>query len=186
MEVLEQVGVSRVQSLPGLELYGEGVLIGFIDTGIRYEDMVFRNLDGSTRIIAIWDQTIQSGKLPEYLPYGSEYTRDMIDEALRSEHPLEIVPTMDTNGHGTFVASVACGSADAENVFMGMAPEADIAVVKLKEAKQYLRDFYFIHSDAPCYQENDIMAAVYYLRMLAAGRRQPVRNAAPPCFPGNP
>ena len=80
----------------------------------------------------------------------------MIDEALRSEHPLEIVPTMDTNGHGTFVASVACGSADAENVFMGMAPEADIAVVKLKEAKQYLRDFYFIHSDAPCYQENDM------------------------------
>lgn len=174
MEVLEQVGVSRVQSLPGLELYGEGVLIGFIDTGIRYEDMVFRNLDGSTRILAIWDQTIQSGRMPEYLPYGSEYTRDMIDQALRSEHPQEIVPTQDTNGHGSFVASVACGGANAEHSFMGMAPEADIAVVKLKEAKQYLRDFYFINSDAPCYQETDIMAGIYYLRMLAASRQRPL------------
>lgn len=167
MEVLEQTGISRVRALPGLELSGENVIIGFVDTGINYEDAVFRNLDGSTRIIGIWDQTIQSGTPPEGLPYGSEYGRERIDEALRAENPEEIVPSKDQNGHGTFVASVACGGANVENRFLGAAPDAEIAVVKLKEAKQYLRDFYFINPDAVCYQENDIMTALLYLRKLA-------------------
>lgn len=172
MEVLEQTGISRVRTLPGLELSGEGVLIGFVDTGIRYQDPLFRNLDGSTRIEAIWDQTIQSGTPPEGLFYGSEYTREQIDEALRAEHPEMVVPSADTNGHGTFVASVACGGADVENRFLGAAPDADIAVVKLKEAKQYLRDFYYINPDAACYQENDLMAALFYLRKLAARKKK--------------
>ncbi|MDY5845817.1 MAG: S8 family peptidase [Bariatricus sp.] len=174
MEALEQAGVTQVQGLPGLELDGKGVLIGFIDTGIRYEDMVFRNLDGSTRILAIWDQTIQNGNSPENFPYGSEYTREQIDEAIKSGFPQKIVPSQDTNGHGTFIASVACGSGNAENQFLGAAPEAEIAVVKLKEAKQYLRNFYFIAPDAPCYQETDIMAGIYYLRMLALRENKPL------------
>ena len=41
--------------------------------------------------------------------------------------------------------------------FLGAAPEASIAVVKLKEAKQYLKEFYAIQEEAVCYQENDIM-----------------------------
>ena len=174
MEALEQAGVTQVQGLPGLELDGKGVLIGFIDTGIRYEDMVFRNLDGSTRILAIWDQTIQNGNSPENFPYGSEYTREQIDEAIKSGFPQKIVPSQDTNGHGTFIASVACGSGNAENQFLGAAPEAEIAVVKLKEAKQYLRNFYFIAPDAPCYQETDIMAGIYYLRMLSLRENKPL------------
>ena len=174
LEALQQTGISQMQNLPGLELSGEGVMIGFLDTGINYIDPVFRNLDGSTRILSIWDQTIQSGTPPEGLLYGSEYTREQIDAALASENPEEIVPSRDENGHGTFVASVACGSGNVENRFLGAAPEATIAVVKLKEAKQYLRDFYFIDSDAVCYQENDIMAALFYLHQLATSRNLPL------------
>ena len=166
-ETMEQAGISRARALPGLNLSGEGVIIGFLDTGINYRDAVFRNLDGSTRILGIWDQTIQGGAPPEGFYYGTEYTRTQIDAALREEEPERIVPSMDRNGHGTFVASVACGGADVENRFIGAAPEADIVVVKLKEAKQYLRDFYYISPDAACYQENDIMAALCYLHRLA-------------------
>lgn len=167
MAAMNQAGISQVQNYPTLELMGTNVLIGFVDTGIDYQNKVFRNLDGSTRIVSIWDQTIQTGQMPEEFSYGSVYTQEMIDEALRSEHPLEIVPSEDTNSHGTFMASLAAGSADIENQFLGAAPEASIAVVKLKPAKQYLKEYYVIPETAVCYQENDIMLGIQYLMNLA-------------------
>lgn len=174
MQALEQTGIARVQNFPTLELNGEGVMIGFVDTGINYRDPVFRNLDGTTRIISIWDQSIQTGTAPERLIYGSEYSREQINEALQADNPESVVPSMDVNGHGTFVASIACGSGNAENLFLGAAPEADIVVVKLKEAKQYLRDFYYIDSDAVCYQENDIMSALFYLHQVMLREKKPM------------
>ena len=98
------------------------MLIGFLDSGIDYQSALFRRLDGSTRIEAIWDQTIQSGTPPESFAYGSEYTRDMIDEALRSDDPPSLVPSVDETGHGTYAASLAAGSADAGQQFLGAAP----------------------------------------------------------------
>ena len=139
-QALEQSGIIQVQNYPTLNLQGSGVLIGFIDTGIDYQNPIFRNLDGSSRIVGIWDQTIQEGQPPEGLLYGREYTQEQIDVALQSDNPLEFVPSRDENGHGTFVASVAAGSASEENQFLGAAPESKIAVVKLKPAKQYLKD----------------------------------------------
>lgn len=167
MDALEQSGIIQIQNYPTLELQGSGVLIGFVDTGIDYQNPIFRNLDGSTRIAGIWDQTVQEGQPPEGLLYGTEYSREQIDEALRSETPLEVVSSRDENGHGTFLASVAAGGVNEENQFIGAAPDSQIAVVKLKPAKQYLRDFYLIRTDAPCYQENDIMLGVTYLNQLA-------------------
>jgi len=174
MEMLNQAGISQIQNYPTLQLKGEGIMIGFVDTGIDYENPVFRNLDGSTRIEEIWDQSIQTGETPEDFLYGSVYGRERIDEALRSENPLEIVPSQDTSGHGTFLASIAAGGANVENQFLGAAPESTIAVVKLKEAKQYLKDYYFIARDAQCYQETDIMLAVRYLDRLAKSRNMPL------------
>ncbi len=174
MEALRQAGISQVQSIPGLDVTGEGVILGFVDSGINYKDPVFRNLDGTTRILSIWDQTIQTGTPPEGILYGSEYAKEQIDEALISENPEEVVPSVDTNGHGTFTASIACGSGNPENQFLGVAPEADIMVVKLKEAKKYLRNYYFINPDAVCYQENDIMAALFYLYNAARKAKKPL------------
>lgn len=171
IEALNQAGILQIQNYPTLELHGNGVMIGFIDTGIDYKNPVFQNLDGSTRIAGIWDQTIQEGEPPEDFLYGTEYTREMIDEALRSERPEDIVPSTDTNSHGTFVASVAAGSANVENHFLGAAPEAQIAMVKLKQAKQYLKEFYLLNPEAECYQENDIMLGMKYLSRLAKKTR---------------
>lgn len=167
MQAMEQAGILQVQNYPTLDLQGSGVLIGFVDTGIDYQNFVFRNLDGNSRIVGIWDQTIQDGEPPEGMQYGTEYTQEMINEALRSANPLEIVPSRDESGHGTFVTSLAAGSASEENQFIGAAPDCRIAMVKLKPAKQYLKDFYLIQTDAPCYQENDIMLGVVYLSQVA-------------------
>lgn len=166
-DAMMQAGILQVQNYPTLDLQGSGVMIGFIDTGIDYQNPVFRNLDGSTRIAGIWDQTIQEGAPPRGFLYGTVYRSSQIDEALRSENPLQIVPSRDERGHGTFLASIAAGSASQENQFIGAAPDAVIAMVKLKPAKQYLKDFYEIHTDAACYQETDIMLGLKYLNQLA-------------------
>ncbi len=137
---LNEAGISTVQNFPALRLRGKGIMIGFIDTGIDYENMIFRNPAGGTRIAGIWDQTIQTGSPPEGFAYGSEYTREMINEALQSGNPLGIVPSQDENGHGTFLASVAAGGISTENQFSGAAPEAVIGMVKLKPAKKYLKE----------------------------------------------
>ena len=118
LEAMDDAGIRVIQTYPTLNLMGSGIMIGILDTGIDYRNPIFQNIDGSTRIAGIWDQTIQDGTMPEDLDYGSEYTEEMINEALRSENPLEIVPSMDTEGHGTFIASVAAGNADLDNRFI--------------------------------------------------------------------
>lgn len=85
METLNQTGILPVQNYPALQLKGKGVLIGFLDSGIDYQNKVFRNLDGTTRIAALWDQTIQSGTPPRDFFYGSEYRKEQIDLALSSD-----------------------------------------------------------------------------------------------------
>lgn len=158
-------GITQVRQ-SALGLTGEGVIVGIIDTGIDYRNPVFRNPDGSTRILAIWDQTINDGPLPGVFSYGSEYRREQINEALQSPDPYAVVPSRDTEGHGTFLSGVAAGSDMPENQFIGAASKASIVMVKLKPAKQYLRDFFAIQPNVPAYQENDIMLAVAYLQQL--------------------
>lgn len=173
-ENLAETGNIRVQN-PPLSLQGAGVILGFIDTGIRYELDVFRREDGSSRIMAIWDQTIQDGEPPEGFLYGTEYTRADIDRALQTAVPEQLVPTTDINGHGTQIASVAAGSILNQGLtFRGAAPQADIAVVKVKGAKQYLKDYYLVADDAVVFQENDIMEAVRYLERMAIAMHRPV------------
>lgn len=164
-------GITQVQQ-PPLSLTGRGVVLCFIDTGIDYTNELFQDANGNTRILSIWDQTIENGVPPEGYVYGAEYSREQIQAALEAADSFEIVPSRDTNGHGSAMASAAAGSRTAN--FLGAAPEADIVVVKLKEAKQYLRDFYIVPSDVPAYQENDIMLAVKYADSFADTFERPV------------
>ena len=81
-------------------------MIGFLDSGIDYTNPVFQNLDNTTRIRAIWDQTVQTGTMPEHFSYGSEFTEEQINEALRSDSPFDLVPSTDETGHGTYAAAL--------------------------------------------------------------------------------
>lgn len=171
---LAAMGNIRVQN-PPLALQGSGVIVGFVDTGINYREDVFRREDGSSRILSIWDQTIQTGEPPAGFSYGTEYRRADIDRALAADEPETVVPSADTNGHGTRMASAAAGSLLNQGLaFRGAAPLADIAVVKLKGAKRYLRDYYLIDDRAEAFAENDIMEAVKYLQQMAVAFSRPV------------
>lgn len=183
---MDAAGITPAGELPVLNNQGSGVIVGFVDTGINYTDSLFRNVDGSTRIIGIWDQTnnsdnsnnIENETVKPFSAfsalYGTQYTAEEINLALNSDNPASIVPTRDENGHGTFLASIAAGNRDERAGFSGAAPQASIAMVKLKPAKQYLRDFYLIQDGAEAYQENDIMMGVSYLYFLARKYSMPL------------
>ena len=183
---MEAAGITTASGLPALGNQGAGVIVGFVDTGINYMDPLFRNVDGSTRIVGIWDQTnnldnsnsIENEAAKPFSAfsalYGTQYTAAQINLALNSDDPVSIVPTRDENGHGTFLASIAAGNRDERAEFSGAAPRASIAMVKLKPAKQYLREFYLIQDGAEAYQENDIIMGVSYLYFLARKYSMPL------------
>ena len=151
------------------------MILCFIDTGIDYRDPAFLDGNGNSRILALWDQTIQTGTPPEGLKYGSEYRREEINRALRSEDPYSIVPSRDENGHGSVLAGVAAGSVVRQgSPYIGAAPNSDIVVVKLKECKQYLRNFYLVPENVPAYQENDIMLGIKYAESFVRLFERPV------------
>lgn len=171
---LEVSGIIQTQLQPSLNLTGKGILLGFLDTGINFTHPAFRNTDGSTRILRIWDQTDQTGTSPAGLPYGSVYTDEDINRALQLEDPYTAVPSRDTDGHGTFLAGAAAGSPNLTSDFTGAAPEAGILMVKLKPAKEYLRNFYLINPQAVAYQETDLMMAILYLLQTARELEMPI------------
>lgn len=167
-------GITSVQRNPYLSLYGQGVLIALIDTGICYQHEAFCYSDHSSRIVSIWDQTIEDGNAPEGFSYGSEYTKDMINLALKSVNPLEIVPSTDEDGHGSALASVAAGSIKTEKGFAGVAPESELVIVKLKSAKKILKDLYSIPEDRLCFQESDVMLGLNYVFQVAKKLNRPI------------
>lgn len=171
---LEASGITRLRNIPNLDLRGSGVLIGFADTGIDYTNPVFQYADGTTRIAAIWDQTIISESTPEGFPFGTEFTKEQINEALRSDNPYDLVPSRDEDGHGTILAGIAAGNDDAESGFSGVAPDAELVIVKVKPAKQSLKEFFRVPEDAVAYQETDLAFGVRYLLNYAARVNKPI------------
>lgn len=171
---MDASGITRLHRQPYLSLKGSGILIGIVDTGIDYTHPVFLQADGTTRIVRLWDQNIQDGTMPEGIFYGTEYTQEMINEALASDNPYDIVPSKDELGHGTVLAGIAAGSENKANDFTGAAPLAAIGIVKLKPAKGYLRSYNLVKADVPAFQENDIMMGIKYLTDTARSLGMPL------------
>ncbi|HEX3075354.1 MAG TPA: S8 family peptidase [Lachnospiraceae bacterium] len=171
----EASGVERLRNIPNFSLTGNGVLIGIIDTGIDYRHPAFLKEDGKTKILSIWDQTIQSENgYPFETYFGTEYNASQINEAIGSANPLEVVPSMDTVGHGTMMAGVCAGTSNNAVDFDGVAPQAELVVVKLRQAKDYLRNFFLVPDNVECFQENDIMWGVQYCIQVARRENRPI------------
>jgi subtilisin family serine protease len=172
---LEKSGIQQIQLNPNFNLYGQGVLVGVVDTGIDYQHQAFLGRDGTTKIISIWDQTINNGGTPpEGFTYGTEYTKAQIDEALKSDDPLSIVPSTDLDGHGTMIAGIMAGTPNLTASFSGVVPDSQIVVTKLKPAKIINKEILSVSADKLCYQESDVMLGIRYLLSVAQSLNRPL------------
>ncbi len=121
--------ITQVQSGGGgLSLSGRGVITAVIDSGIDYFHRDFRDREGNSRILELWDQD-----------HGMVYGREQINEALRAgsrQAALQAVPSRDLSGHGTAVAGIAAGSGlEGDGTYRGVAYESDLLIVKLGAPK---------------------------------------------------
>ena len=161
-------------------LSGAGVLVAVLDSGIDYRLPEFRKRDGSTRILYFWDQTLQPEvqnpdarpdegsdefvrRPPEGFALGVEFDSVQINRALEAvnlQQQFELLPSVDSSGHGTAVAGIAAGNS---TVYQGVAPEADLLIVKLGQP------------DASSFpRTTEIMRAVTYTINKAIELRMPV------------
>lgn len=145
---LEAIGVVNIQQENILGLTGKGVLFGIVDGGVDIYNSSFLREGNKTKILAAWDQTAESSDDAAY-GYGREYSSEEIQAAIDDGQKI----LTDSTGHGTFCAGAA----------VSVAPSADIVVVKLKQAKDNLRDLYGIPREVTAYSEADIMMAIAYL-----------------------
>lgn len=175
IESLDASGISRVQNIPALNLRGSGVLIGIVDSGIDYRHEAFIKGDGTSKILSIWDQSIDSPESqPEGFLYGTEYTQQQINTALTNADPISVVPSIDQVGHGTLLAGIAAGNPNTKERFSGVVPEAEIVAVKLKPAKRFQREFWRIPENVVAYQKNDLIMGVQYLASIARRENRPI------------
>lgn len=135
--------INTVQDAP-LSLSGKGVLVAIVDSGIDYRHRDFRNPDGTTRILNLWDQT-GTGSPPAGYHIGTEYTKTEIDAVLNSERMTadeEVrgenrALTVDNSGHGTAVAGIAAGNgSSSEGIYRGAAPQSELLIVKLGQPRE--------------------------------------------------
>lgn len=170
---MEVSGILYFHTEPEISLRGKDILVGIVDSGIDYNHSVFINEDGTTKIRRIWDQTVP-GNPPDGFNFGTEYTMEDINEALKAENPYKTVKTVDTSGHGTFLAGIAAGREIVKENFIGAAPEAEIIIVKLKEAKKPIKKFFFLENVSQVYQDTDIIQGLNYLANIAIGLGKPL------------
>ncbi len=138
IEPVEAANITQFHGETFLNLTGKGTIAAIIDTGIDYLNPQFQNPDGTTRIIGIWDQTIESNNNDDPVAFfGTVYSRDEINRAIQVSNqggnPYDIVPSRDELGHGTNIAGLV-GARGLDNV-IGSAPECEFLIVKLKEFK---------------------------------------------------
>lgn len=183
---MDAAGITSSLNQPFLNVRGQGVIMGIVDTGIDYTHEAFKKSPNVSRIAVIWDQTgewnntesqeSRSDYISSVYKYGRVFTNEEINAALKAQsdggNPYEYVPEKDTDGHGTFIAGIAAGSQTDE--FCGAAPECELAVIKLKEAKDYLKEYFLVNRETAVFEETDIMLGVRFLLDYAAKRKMPL------------
>ena len=161
--VLQETGVSNLRRFEAFGLTGRDVLIGFIDTGINVNLDIFKYEDGRSKVIAIWDQSIKEvgsdmGDFDSsFFEYGRFYDANEINDGIVSGDDSFFMGGMDYNGHGTSLATQA----------ISIAPDSSLVVVKLKEAKNSLKNFYGIEESVLCFSETDVLAGILFLEEIA-------------------
>ena len=163
-----------MQANKPLNLNGNGVIVGIIDTGIDYLSEEFRDKNGKSRIISIWDQTIKNNNESTIVPFGSLYTREEINKAIEvyeaGGNPYDIVPSKDINGHGTGMAGIV-GALGKNKDIKGIAPECEFVIVKLSESAYTKK---LLNLEIPIFSLPTIFAAIEYLKKVLFKEKKPL------------
>ena len=162
-ESMPHACVTTVHGPGRYNLSGKGVIVGIIDSGIDYTHHDFRDENGNSRILFLWNQS-GTGAPPAGFTRGVEYRTADLNSALRNPQPFSVIPQMDTVGHGTAVAGIAAGNGRSSNgMERGVAYDASLIVVRLGEAGR--------GSSA---RSTDIMRALKYITDKAQALDMPV------------
>lgn len=146
-------GTDYVYTNPYLTLSGKKNIIVIIDSGIDYFHPDFINEDGTSKIIAIWDQNLDIGKHPEGIFFGTEFKGEEINKAIKNKDDSL---TKDTIGTGTIAAGICSGYGNKIPEYKGAAIDSELLVIKLKEYKNTYRE------GKINYQQSDFLAAIKY------------------------
>lgn len=165
------------ESIP---LDGEGVIVGIIGTGIDYLNPRFTTDTGESRIVAIWDQNINKRTLPSFFPYGTEYNKANITDAIKTAiiggSPYDVVPHKDEVGHGTALAGIIGGRnlGDGDGL-KSIAPKCEFAIVKLEGIRESTLELLGLDRNLKnVYQVSTIAAAINYLSDLQVQLKKPM------------
>lgn len=174
ISAIDSSQVSLLQANIPLRLNGNGVIVGIVDTGIDYLNEEFRDKNGKSRIIAIWDQTIEGNNENTTIPFGSLYTREEINKAIEiyeaGGNPYDIVPSKDINGHGTGMAGIVGASGKNKDI-KGVAPECEFVIVKLSEY-EYTKKL--LNIKTPLFSLYSIFPAIEYLKNILFSEEKPL------------
>lgn len=135
----EEIGANFIKNNPNLNINGRGVLICVADSGIDYlhDDFIYE--DGTSKIVYIWDQS-KDGNPPEGFYIGTEYTREDINRAIATgDNSL----TTDETGSGTLISGICAGLGRGNSEYEGVAPGAELVIVKLKTENGFTNNAYF-------------------------------------------
>ncbi|NFO76177.1 peptidase S8 and S53 subtilisin kexin sedolisin, partial [Clostridium botulinum] len=183
MSVLQDISPNSIDQIlaikknPYLNLTGKGVLVGIVDTGIDYLNNEFIREDGTSRVAAIWDQTIQDIK-DESVYLGNIYSNEEINKAINAyegnEDPYAIVPSKDEIGHGTEMAGII-GARGYNGDFQGVANDCEFVIVKLLESLNFQK---ILQSNnvkyTPVYNSSEIVAGIEYLKNFSVKMNKPM------------
>lgn len=181
--VLQDISPSSVDNInaikinPYLNLDGRGVLVGMIDTGIDYLNEEFIREDDTSKIVSIWDQTINDTS-DKSVFIGKTFSKDDINSAIKAyrnkQDPYSIVPSKDEIGHGTQIAGII-GARGYNQGLQGIATGCEFVIVKLLESLNFENELKANGVPyTPIYNTSEIVAGVEYLKNYALDSNRPM------------
>ena len=142
--VNEDQNINYIKNNPNLNVTGRNVIIAVADSGIDYLHPDFINADGSSKILYLWDQSIE-GNPPDGFYFGTEYTREDINKAI-SENDRSL--SSDDIGSGTLLSGICAGLGRGNSQYEGIAKDSELIIVKLgKIDNRYNNAYYYMARD---------------------------------------